>query len=142
MSTSFSGTFNGALTASTVLQLVSALRWQYIRVTNLGAASGTSLGTNPDLIYVTTDGATTPAAGADGGWLVAAGESIVVANKLPLWWQGFGGPNGNIDTIGLKNPTIDPPMTANSSNAPNPGTAVWLLASSTSTPSFAVEGVG
>lgn len=142
MATSFSVTYNGALTASTVLKLVSASRWQSIRVTNFGAATGTAAGENADLIYVTTDGATTPAAGADGGWAVAPGETVIVPNNQTLWWQGFGGPGGNIDPTGLTHPTVNPPQTATTATAPNPGTSVWLLAAGTTTPSFTVEGAG
>ena len=142
MATSFSQTYNGALTASTVLKLTSVFRWNAIRITNFGAATGTALGENPDLIYVTTDNATTPAAGADGGWTVAPGETIVVPNNQALWYQGFGGPGGNIDPVGLKNPSLDVVQPANSANAPNPGTNIWLLGASASTPSFAVEGTG
>lgn len=142
MATSFTTTYNGALAASTVLKLTSANRWQYIRITNFGAATGTAAGENADLIYITTDNATTPAAGADGGWAAAPGETIIVPNNQALWWQGFGGPGGSIDTVGLKNPTIDPPQTATTASAPNPGTSVWLLGASGSTPSFTVEGAG
>lgn len=142
MSTTFAGTYNGALVASTVLQLVSATRWNYIRITNLGAATGTAPGEFTDIVYVTTDGATTPAAGLDEGWVCAPGETIIVPNKAPFWWQGFGGPNGSINPVGLKNPSLDVVQGANSTNAPNPGTAVWILAAGTSTPVVVVEGAG
>lgn len=141
MPTSFNGTYNGTLTASTVLKLTSPNRWNAIRVSNLGGATGTALGLGTDLIYVTTDDATTPAAGADAGWTVEPGQTIVVPNNQALWFQGFGGPGGNIDGVGLNNyTTYDPPQSATSTTAPNPGTNVWLY--STAAAEFTVEGVG
>jgi hypothetical protein len=142
MPTTFTGTYNGALVASTVLQLVSLSRWNYIRVSNLGAATGTGPGEFADVVYVTTDGATNPAAGGDDGWTVAHGQTVIVPNKLPFWWQGFGGPGGNIDPIGLKNPSTDVNAPANSTNAPNPGTVIWILGAGSTTPAVVVEGAG
>ena len=133
--TAFTGTWSGAVstTGGSATQLTSASRWQYIRVTNTTAAG---------VMYVTTDGATQPAQGADTGWSVGPGETVIVPNKLALWWQGFGGPGGSIDPVGLKNPSIDVVQPATSANAPNPGTAVWLVMPGGTSPTAAVEGAG
>lgn len=133
--TAFLSTWSGSVstTGGSATQLTSVNRWQYIRVTNTTSAG---------VMYITTDGATQPAAGADTGWSAGPGETVIVPNKLALWWQGFGGPGGNIDPVGLTNPTIDPPQKATSTNAPNPGTAVWLVMPGGTTPTAAVEGAG
>lgn len=152
----FNKTWNGAVSNTTAVVLASGNvvstvfvpnRWQYLRITNsIGAA----------LIYVTADSVlngytagvstltagTTPAAGADTGWAVYPGETINIANNLPLWWQGFGGPNGSIDSVGLDNYTSrDPPQHATATTSPNPGTVLQLLASTTGA-SAIVEGAG
>jgi len=133
--TAFTGTWSGSVstTGGSATVLTSASRWNYIRVTNTTAAG---------VMYVTTDGATQPAAGADEGWSVAPGETVIVPNRAAFWWQGFGGPGGNIDPVGLKNPPIDVVAPANSTSAPNPGTAVWLVMPGGTTPTAIVEGAG
>ncbi len=73
---------------------------------------------------------------------MAPGETIVVPNNQALWFQGFGGPGGNIDPVGLNNPPTGVVQPATAASAPNPGTNIWLLAAAASTPSFAVEGTG
>lgn len=133
--TAFAQTWSGAVstTGGSATQLTSTSRWQYLRITNTTAGG---------VMYITTDGATQPAQGADTGWAVNAGETVVVPTRQAFWWQGFGGPGGNIDPVGLTNPTIDPPQHATSANAPNPGTAVWLVMPGGTTPTAAVEGAG
>ena len=128
--TLFVSTWNGA-TSATPVQLISASRWQYLRVTNTGTV----------LLYATTDGVvsvsgltltgnTTPAAGVDKGWTIAAGETVIVASNQALWYQGFGGPNGNINGVGLNNyANYFPPQNIDS-KAPNPGTGITLVAAS------------
>lgn len=142
--TLFSTTWNGSVIAGTPIQLISANRWGYLRVTNTATAGN---------LYVTTDGTvsvtgltltgnTTPAAGTDLGWTAEPGETIDVASRQALWFQGFGGPNGNIDGVGLNNyQSYDPPQTATPASAPNPGTGITLV-SGTGTIGAVVEGVG
>ena len=139
--TLFVNTWNGA-TSATPVQLISASRWQYLRVTNTGTV----------LLYVTTDGVvsvsgltltgnTTPAAGVDLGWTAGAGETIIVPSRQAFWWQGFGGPNGSIDGVGLDNFTSrDPPQHATTVTSPDPRIGTTLVAASAST--AVVEGAG
>lgn len=141
----FAKTWNG--TVATTVTLVSFSRWQYLRVSNLAASANVFVTTNGAITTTdqtagntTVSGATTPAAGADGGWMVGPGQTLDVPVMQPFWWQGFGGPGGSIDPIGLKNPSIDVNAPANSTNAPNPGTPVTIVASASST--VLVEGVG
>ena len=61
-------------------------------------------------------------------------------SRQALWWQGFGGPGGNINGVGLNNYQNYDPLQNIDSKAPNPGTGITLIASATST--AAVEGAG
>jgi hypothetical protein len=135
MPVSFAKTWNGTVSSSSAAptQLASPSRWQYLRVTNTSAAG---------VLYVTADDATSPAAGADTGWSAVPGETVIVPNGLPLWWQGFGGPGGSICPAGPGNPDINPPQSATPADAPNPGTAVWLAVPGGTSPAAIVEGAG
>ena len=61
-------------------------------------------------------------------------------SKQPLWYQGFGGPAGNINGVGLNNYRNYDPLQNIDGHAPNPGTGITLVAGGAST--AVVEGAG
>ena len=90
---------NGAATVTL------AERFGYVEFQNQSAT---------DVMWVRTDGVA-PVAGADGSYYIGPGETTILANGLPMWWQGFS------------------PM-----GAANPGTTIKIVG--TGTDSFTVTG--
>lgn len=75
--TSFDSTIT---TASTAEATTFADRFGYFSVTNLSATAG-------QILYVTADGSTPVASGAGNQIAVLPGETRVITNGLPLWYQ-------------------------------------------------------
>jgi len=73
-------------------------RYSYMEIENLSAT---------DAMYVRADGVQA-VAGADDNYYVGPGETTMVANGLPMFWQGFGGPMG---TAQLGGEAADPGTT-------------------------------
>lgn len=116
-SSSYSSTLGAANTSETV---TAADRFGYVVVTNLGTAP----------LYVRTDGQDAVVAAVDNH-VVVAGESRLLANGLPLWYQSSKVIEPGSDY--LAGESLDGHMS-------NPGTKVSLV-SATAGP-YSVEGSG
>lgn len=68
----YSGTSTGPITF--------ADRYQYVTVTNLNTTAG-------DVLYVTSDGSTPSTSGASNTQAIMPGETAIIANEQPLWFQ-------------------------------------------------------
>lgn len=69
-----------------------------------------------DAMWARTDG-NAAVAGADGTYYIAPGENMIIANGNPMWFQGFGGPEGTVQSGGAI--------------AANPGTSICVVGTGT-----------
>lgn len=100
---------SGVLASDTVSTVTFTSRYNYVVVKNDNATVD---------LWVTADGST-PSANEVGCTLVRPASDAVVANGLPMWWQGYGGPAGDGD---------------------DPGTTIKLIAAGTN--EYSVQGLG
>ena len=61
-----------------------AARYAYVEVRNFDSAG---------FLYVTTDGSSPAFGGGNNEYVVPPGESALIPNGAPMWWQGQGTPN-------------------------------------------------
>jgi hypothetical protein len=141
---SVKGTIASSTTAVTVALLP---RWAYIAVSNLGVA-----GTNPS-IWVKTDGTVPVAPGEDNSFAVPPGQTVLVANQKPMWFQSdtvipFGTDVPSVLTAGSPGwpgtPAMQNPLGSSAQGGvATPGTTVSVLLDTGSTSTnFAVSGNG
>ena len=120
-------------------------RYQYVTVTNLSSA---------DPLYVTSDGTTaavpSTTAVASNTQVIPAGDTRIIANELPLWYQSsnvipqgvnqFGG--GNTKTS-PSSPGLVTPMESLAGKMMNPGVSISVASADTTTvPLFVIEAAG
>lgn len=128
----FTNSVNG--TAGAATSYTSAIRWAYLLVENTGTTG---------ILWVRTDGSA--AAAADGSYSIAPGQSLVVANDLPLWSQAASVipagsyPAGNVVGSGTP-PEIQPYGGSLYGQTANPGTSISVF--SAATPTFTISGTG
>lgn len=79
-----------SLTANTPTTVTFAARYNYVEVENYNNATY--------FVYVRTDGAT-PVVGGDDSQAVGPLQRVVLANGLPLWYQGGADPGTNPGTV-------------------------------------------
>lgn len=113
------GTSVASLSASGTLQFAD--RYGYMQVTNAGSA----------LVYVSADPANTTPSASNDGIPVAAGQTVLVANQNPVWFQSsnvipaganqFGGGNTKSSP---SSPGTVAPMESLAGQVANPGTTV------------------
>ena len=136
--TSYSSTIAAANTAETA---TFPDRYGYVTVTNLSATAP---------LYVRTDGQA--AAIGAGSYVVAPGQSLVVANGLGTWFQSqrvipnavMVNANGPVSIANPSNPSQPAtavPMEAAEGGAANPGTSISLF-SGTVGGAYTVEAAG
>jgi hypothetical protein len=128
----------GNLVANTVATVTFAVRYDYVEVRNLTPQGGTEDSSTADVIYVSTDG-TTPTYEGNDFDAVAPGESVVVPNRAPLWYQAASA-IGDYAGVSPSYPAWF--GGASGGSAANPGTTVKLISGTASTPEYSVIGVG
>jgi hypothetical protein len=133
-------TFIGSIAAAGSPESVTfADRYQYVTVTNTGT----------DVILVTSDGTTPSPSGASNTQVVPVGETRIIANELPLWFQSSRvipkGVNANAAGSGASNPGAPAFVTPQASLAgqmANPGTNITLADAASAGIAFVIEAAG
>ena len=142
--------YEGAITtASTAETTTFADRYGYVAVTNAGASG---------VLYVTADGSTPTGSGAGTQVAVAPGQTKVVANGLPLWYQSSNVTPAGTSEIPFGNGAVSaasssvtstpaqpgetlPYMASGRGQVSNPGTKIIVMSSTASLP-YSLEGTG
>jgi len=128
--------YSSTLVATAADLVTFSDRYGYLTVTNTGTT----------VLYVRTDGQAATIAGNDC-LAVMPGESELVANTLPLWYQSSKVIPAGVNQFGSGNTTDSPaspgeitPMESLAGGMTNPGTKVSLISSDTPTYTVAAAG--
>lgn len=139
-------TYSGTISAAGTAEVTTfTARYGYVVVENTGTTGN---------LYVTADGTTPTGSGAGSGVAVTPGQSVVIANGVPLWTQvstvipagkviyptGGGTPQTNTTANGQPG-EVQPFQSSLQGKVANPGTTVSVL-SPVGTPTYTISGTG